>query len=126
MKISLDKNNADFSIKTYEVGNIQINKETYSQPIILTKDQILDWNVDSVDSLTDDDFQAVIDTDVDIIILGTGKKQIFPPPNILKLAAEKRLGLEVMDTAAASRTYNVLLSEDRSVCAAIFMIEPSE
>lgn len=126
MKISLDKNNADFTINTYDIGSLQINERVYTTPIIISKDRIVDWPVNSVTQLTDPDFEPILETGADIILLGTGQRQIFPPRSILKLAADKRLGLEVMDTAAACRTYNVLLSEDRHVCAALFMIDKKE
>lgn len=122
MKISLDKNNADSSIRSYTVGSIRINEQTYTKPLIITPTSITEWPVNSVDQLTAPDFQPVIDKQAEIIILGTGNKQIFPPAAILQLAAEKHIGLEVMDTAAACRTYNVLLSENRSICGALFMI----
>ncbi len=60
--------------------------------------------------------------EIEIVILGTGPKQIFPPAGFAKRLAEKKLALETMDTGAACRTYNILVSEDRQVAAALIAI----
>lgn len=58
----------------------------------------------------------------EIVIIGTGKRLRFPPPDALRPLRDARIGFEVMDTAAACRTYNVLLGEGRQV-AALLLIE---
>ena len=57
--------------------------------------------------------------DIEVAIFGSGARIRFPRPAWLKSLAEARIGLETMDTAAACRTYNVLVSEGRSVVAAL-------
>ena len=57
----------------------------------------------------------------EIVLIGTGKKLRFPPPDALRPLREARIGFEVMDTAAACRTYNVLMSEGRNVAAALLV-----
>jgi uncharacterized protein len=58
---------------------------------------------------------------VDVVLLGTGRTQEFPAARILAAAGRAGVGLEVMDTAAACRTYNVLLQEERRVAAALML-----
>jgi len=60
--------------------------------------------------------------DIEILILGTGEKQVFPPPEFRKPFIQHNIALEVMDTRAACRTYNILVSEERRVAAAIIAI----
>ena len=55
------------------------------------------------------------------MILGTGASQKFPPPATLRPLIEAGIGFEIMDTAAACRTYNILVAEDRNVAAALII-----
>ena len=57
--------------------------------------------------------------DPEIIIFGTGKEQVFPDPALFVPLMERGIGYEVMNTGAACRTYNILLSEERRVLAAL-------
>jgi uncharacterized protein len=59
----------------------------------------------------------------ELLILGTGRRQRFPRAELLAPLAEAGIGWEVMDTGAACRTYNILMSEGRNVAAALLMIE---
>jgi uncharacterized protein len=61
----------------------------------------------------------------EVVLLGTGRQQRFPSMQLMAALSRKGIGLEPMDTAAACRTYNVLMSEDRRVAAALLLIEPS-
>ena len=58
-----------------------------------------------------------------VLLLGTGHKQVFPSPATRKLFAEVGIGLEAMTTGSACRTYNILLSEQRAVAAAVMAVE---
>jgi len=57
------------------------------------------------------------------LLLGTGRAQVFPPPDVRRTFLEARIGLDPMDTGAAARTYNVLLAERRPVAAALIAVE---
>jgi uncharacterized protein len=59
----------------------------------------------------------------EVVILGTGVKLRFPPPSLTRALVEANIGLEVMDTGAACRTYNILMGDGRRVVAALLMIE---
>jgi uncharacterized protein len=61
----------------------------------------------------------VFSLEPDVVLLGTGERQIFPGIEILSVFAEKGLGVEVMNTGALCRTFNILVAEDRNVAAAI-------
>jgi uncharacterized protein len=58
-----------------------------------------------------------------IVLLGTGATHVFPPEPVRRLFAEASLGLEIMTTGAACRTYNVLLAEGRDVGAALLAVD---
>jgi uncharacterized protein len=61
--------------------------------------------------------------DISILIIGTGERQHFLAPEMQKLFIEKKLAVEVMDSRAACRTYNVLRTDGRPVAAAIIALE---
>lgn len=59
----------------------------------------------------------------DVLLIGTGKKQVFLPPKIQEPLLRARIGIECMDSQAAARTYNVLMSEGRNVAVALLLNE---
>ena len=80
------------------------------------------WPVSTFAEITATTIAEATAVHPEIVIVGTGKKLRFPPPSALAPLREARIGFEVMDTAAACRTYNVLLGEGRQV-AALLLIE---
>ena len=73
------------------------------------------------DALTEADFAALLAQQPEIVLLGTGRTQRFPHPRLSAALAAAHVGLEVMDTRAACRTYNILLGEGRRVVAAVIL-----
>jgi uncharacterized protein len=67
---------------------------------------------------TGSDFAALLNLSPELVLLGTGTRQRFPHPRLTRALTEARIGIEVMNTAAACRTYNILMSEGRRVVAA--------
>ena len=74
-----------------------------------------------VESLTVDDLAILIETGPELILLGTGNRQLLPNRDLMFAMARRGIGLEVMDTPAAARTFNVLVGEGRSVAAVLFL-----
>jgi len=74
-----------------------------------------------VESLTVDDLALLIETRPELILLGTGNKQLLPDRDLMFAMARRGIGFEVMDTPAAARTFNVLVGEGRSVAAVLFL-----
>ena len=75
------------------------------------------------EALRPEDFEAVLALRPEIVLLGTGRRQRFPRPHLTAALARGGIGVEVMDTAAACRTYNILMSEGRRVLLAAFVQE---
>ena len=73
------------------------------------------------EALTDADFAALLAHEPEIVILGTGATLRFPHPRLTRALAEAGVGLEVMDTPAACRTFNILAAEGRKVVAALLL-----
>ena len=96
--------------------------ESISVSLILTPAQlILDW-IGPDDALTLRHLQQILETEPEIVVLGTGARITFPDPALLAHCQQAGVGMEVMDTGAACRTYNILAAEGRKVCAAFMRI----
>ncbi|MCX9157206.1 Mth938-like domain-containing protein [Niveibacterium sp. 24ML] len=104
---------------------VAINGERYESSLIVGP-QLLDkaWQVSGFDALTEEAILALRAHQAVITLIGTGKRQRFPAPRLLRPLIEAQRGFEIMDTAAACRTYNILAGEGRSVIAAL-MLDPS-
>ena len=104
-------------------GNaIRVNERSFTESIALTADDLLGpWHDTPVDDLSVDDFEHVLAVQPEVVLLGTGATNIFPPRDLMFAFARKGIGFEVMDTAAAARTFNVLANEGRRVAAVLYL-----
>ena len=123
MKFSRDSNPAINFVRAYTPGQITVGNETFVHHFILTPETIVEeWIIADCDVLTVADMQPVIDLEPEIVLLGTGNQIRFPDAAVQHELLSRNIGFEVMDTAAACRTYNVLAYEDRRVAAALLLI----
>ncbi|WP_295385569.1 Mth938-like domain-containing protein [uncultured Thiodictyon sp.] len=107
-------------IQAYGPEGIRIGARTYRGGLIVTPGRIIaDWGPIDSAGLSAEHLQALIDLNPELIVLGTGATQVFPDPSFYAAALERRIGLETMDTAAACRTYNILMAEGRLVVAGL-------
>ena len=90
---------------------------------IRTNGAIKHWLPQNISEFNPDHFLGLAQDQPEIIILGTGQHLRFPPQDCLAVLQQHNLGYEVMDTAAACRTFNVLAAEGRDVILAMLMIE---
>ena len=105
----------------YGTGYVSINGERHTRSLIVLPDRLVSWEVDSFDALSESDFQGLAALALEVLLLGTGVRLRFPAPMLTRALATAGTGLEVMDTAAACRTYNILLAEHRRVGAALLI-----
>ena len=83
------------------------------------------WECERYEDLTADHFAALIATQPELVIFGSGNRLRFPKPVFLRALMQHRIGIETMDTLAACRTYNILAGEGRQVIAALLIEKPS-
>lgn len=122
MKLHLTTAENNNLITAYGESYIEINKQRYTQNIIVMPQTILsDWHVDNVDTLNNLHFQEIIQLKPEVVLLGTGKTHLFLHPKNHQALTEQGIALECMSTAAACRTYNILMSEGRLVAAALIL-----
>lgn len=106
----------------YGEGYVEVNRARHSQSLVVSGESLVtDWPARSVDELSADHLAAIIELKPEILLLGTGKQFRFPEPARLAPLYKAGIGVEVMDTPAACRTYNILLGEGRNVVAALIV-----
>lgn len=114
------------AVTAYDAASIHVNGQRLTRSFILTGERLIeDWPPASIAALSKTDLLPLADLGCSIILLGTGVRQHFPPPALLRPLYEHGIGVEVMDTHAACRTYNILLAEGRAVAAALILEQSS-
>ena len=109
-------------IQAYDEGQITVSGRVFTNNLIVMADRTVErWTEQSAECLDQTAIDVLAALEVQVVILGTGNRQIFPHPSLLATLTEKGIGVEVMTTAAACRTYNILLSEERPVAAALLL-----
>lgn len=122
MKLQQDTNPGQYSFTAYGEGFVSVNHKRHTSNVIVLHNRITaEWTTNRFEELEIKDFELMAQLNVDVVLLGTGPTLRFPPPELLQPFMEARKGIEFMDVFAACRTYNVLLSEGRSVAACILI-----
>ena len=121
MKLHLARPQGRNLFSGYGSGYVAINGTRYEHSLVVLPDRLADWEPARFEDLTEPMFGELAALPLEILIVGTGAKLRFPSPALTRSLYEARIGVEVMDTQAACRTYNILLSEDRRVGAAILI-----
>ncbi|WP_420565409.1 Mth938-like domain-containing protein [Thalassobaculum sp.] len=115
-------------IHGYGDGKFRIGEVSHTGPVIVRPENTQPWDVDIEAALAElnlDSLGPVLEAEnrFDILLIGTGTKQVFLPPAKRRQIREKGPVAEVMDTGAACRTFNLLLAEGRRVAAALLPVE---
>lgn len=121
MILTRDHNAGDFEIHSYEPGKIKINDDVYHESILLGAHLLQCWQPQHFDQMNVNDLESILQLEPQVVLLGTGELLHFPGNNMLNIFREKHIGVEVMSTSAACRTFNVLMSEGRNVIAALLI-----
>ena len=101
---------------------VRLGVVEYRENVVVMPDQIITgWCPGGFNALSESDFAAVAALQPEIVLLGTGVRQRFPSPRLARALSEARIGLDVMDTPAACRTFNILAAEERKVAVAILL-----
>ncbi len=115
------------AISRHGPGGVAVNGVEYTRSVVVPwNGSVLAWPVATFESLTLEHFDLLAALKPELVIFGSGPQLRFPRPALLRPLIDARIGVETMDSAAACRTYNVLLSEARAVVAAlIFESDPA-
>jgi uncharacterized protein len=125
MKFQPEQFNAH-SITGYGPGWISVGAEKVHSSLILgSRGLRLAWPCARFEDLTAAHFSELALHDAEVLLLGSGNRLRFAPPQWLQPLMARRTGVETMDTAAACRTYNILAGEGRNVIAALLVEAPA-
>jgi uncharacterized protein len=122
MRFARDSSSAIHIIRGYGTGELRIDDEIYKETVIVSASTVLPLpDVRDMNDLAALDPARLLALDPELVLLGTGQRQIFPAASFRARFLSAGIGFEVMDTGAACRTFNVLVAEQRRV-AALLMV----
>ena len=109
-------------VTRHEPGRLWVGATAYTHSVLVPwQGEVLPWPADTTDALTAAHFAHIAALRPEVVIFGSGVRLQFVAPALLQPLMALRIGIETMDTAAACRTYNVLVSEHRRVLAALLL-----
>ena len=122
MKFAQDSQHEGYVITAYDKNSISINGKTFSNSLIVTTRQLQkNWDIAAIESLQANHINQILSFNPELIIIGTGNSLVFPSVETYSSIIKQGIGIDFMDTGAACRTYNILMSEGRDVVAALIL-----
>jgi len=122
MKIQPDRADGVNTISRLDAIGIWVGATSFGHSLLVPwQGEVQRWAPSHLDELQPAHFEQMLSLRPELVIFGSGARLRFPPPALMRALIERRIGFETMDTAAACRTYNVLVSEGRSVLAALLL-----
>lgn len=111
-------------INGYGAGEFTVNGEPHAGSVIILPDAMYAWNAKTMADITEESLSKLWDFagEIEVLLLGCGENHAFLEPEIEDLFRKKGIVVDTMDTGAACRTYNVLLSEERHIAAALIAV----
>jgi uncharacterized protein len=118
MQMTLDADSRVNLIRSYAAGEVRIGERVVHESLLVTASTLIEkWDPR--------DLEAVFALKPDVVLLGSGEVQQFPPSSVRAAFAQRRIALEPMTLGAACRTFNILVQEGRNVAAALVLNEGS-
>ena len=122
MKLHLNTTDGENTITGHGPGFVMINQQRLATALIVMPEKMIaPWPITDANALSPADFAVVMELKPELVVFGSGSTFRFPDPRIMAAFSRARIGFDVMDTPAACRTYNVLMSEGRRVAAALLI-----
>lgn len=116
MKMRADRIEGQNAIARHGPEGVVVNGVEHTESVVVPwRGDVVAWNVESFESLAAEHFARIAALKPELVIFGSGARLGFPAPALLRPLIDAGIGVETMDTAAACRTYNVILAEGRSV-----------
>ncbi len=122
MKFAQDSQDEGYVVTAYGDDSVSINNKPFSSSLIITRNRLNEnWAVESVAFLQTAHIEEILSFEPELVIIGTGEKLVFPPVETYSSIIKLGIGVDFMDTRAACRTYNILMSEGRDVVAGLIL-----
>jgi uncharacterized protein len=120
MKMVADRMEGQNAISRHGPDGVLVNGVEHTESVLVPwRGDVVAWHAASFESLTAEHFARVVALRPELVVFGSGARLRFPKPAVIRPLIDARIGVETMDSAAACRTYNVLLAEGRNVVAAL-------
>lgn len=122
MQLSQELPDYTYALRGADGASARVNERVLVRSFIVAPEALIeDWPVASATQLEPAHWQPVLDLAPELVLLGTGDRQVFPPAAALAACLSRGIGVEVMSNDAAARTYSVLASEGRRVAVALIL-----
>lgn len=123
MQLSHERPDYTFVLRAADARSARVNDQVLVRSFAIAPDRLLeDWDAPaSATALEPAHLAALLDLQPEMVVLGTGERQVFPPAAAMAACLTRGIGIEAMDNAAAARTYNVLAGEGRRIVVAMLL-----
>ena len=122
MQLNLERPDHEFFLRSADGASALVNDRRLQASFVLAPDRLIEgWGVSEAKALAPADMEPLLALEPEVILLGTGATQVFPPAATLAACLSRHVGVEVMTNAAAARTFNVLAGEGRRVVAGFLL-----
>jgi uncharacterized protein len=122
VQLTLENPDFRYSLRGAAGDHALVNEQRLEASFVLAPNQLVaDWRPASIADLSAADLDAVLALEPAVVLLGSGARLVFPAPAVMAACLTRGIGIEVMDNAAAARTFNVLATEGRRVVGAFLI-----
>ena len=122
MQLTLERPDHEFVLRGADGNVALVNQLRLTRSFVIAPDRLIEqWPASDVRALSVADLEPLLALDPEVILLGSGATQAFPPAATLAACLSRGIGIEVMNNAAAARTFNVLAGESRRVVAGFLL-----
>lgn len=122
MQLTLERPDHEFVLRGADGSLALVNDRRLTRSFVIAPDRLIEaWPANDVRALTAADLEPLLELDPEVILLGSGATQAFPPAAAMAACLSRGIGIEVMTNAAAARTFNVLAAESRRVVAGFLL-----
>jgi uncharacterized protein len=126
LKLHADRLEGVNAISSVTPQAVSVNGVARTRNVLVPwQGEVVEWAPSGFEQLSAEHFERIAALGPELVIFGSGARLRFPPAALIRPLIERRIGIETMDTAAACRTYNILVGEGRSVVAALLVANPS-
>lgn len=122
MQLSHERPDYPYSLRTANGRSATVNDQVLQRSFILTPSVLqTEWPAAAAQTLEPADLQPLLALDPEVVLLGTGARQVFPPAEVMAACLTRGVGIEVMTNDAAARTFHILAGEGRRVVAGFIL-----
>jgi uncharacterized protein len=122
MQLDFERPDYSYFLRGADGAVALVNERRIERSFVIAPEALVeDWPVADAGALAPADLGPLLALEPEVIVLGTGDRQVFPPVEVMAAALSRGIGIEVMANPAAARTFHVLASEGRKVVAGLIL-----